>query len=159
MRRRMRLIAVALVVAGGLAGCGLTIPSDPEGTLDRVDGGVLRVGVTEHAPFVELSSAGDPAGDEVDLLVTFAEAHDARVAWTVGNEESLVSALERGELDVAIGGFTDATPWADRAATTVPYRETTGPDGAREKHVMLVRMGENRFLVALEEFLLRQGER
>lgn len=158
MSRRMRLVGVALLLAGGLAGCGLTVPSDPEGTLDRVQGGVLRVGVTEHAPFVELSGGGDPTGDEVDLIVAFADAHDARVAWTVGNEESLGSALERGELDVAIGGFTDATPWADRAATTVPYRETTAPDGARERHVMLVRMGENRFLVALEEFLLARGD-
>ena len=154
----MRLIAVALLVVGGLAGCGVTIPSDPEGTLDRVEGGVLRVGVTEHAPFVEVGP-GDPAGDEVDLIAAFADTLDARVAWTVGNEESLASALERGELDVAIGGFTDATPWAERTATTVPYRETTGPDGAPEKHVMLVRMGENRFLVALEEFLLERGER
>jgi polar amino acid transport system substrate-binding protein len=39
----------------------------------------------------------------------------------------------------------------------VPYAEAPGADGTSQKHVMLVRMGENRFLVALEEFLLDSG--
>lgn len=149
--------AVAALALAVLAGCGLTVPSDPEGTLDRVSGDVLRVGVTHHEPWVVVADGGDPAGEEPALLEAFAASLDADVDWTVGNEESLVAALERGDLDVVIGGFTDATPWADRAATTVPYTEAPRPDGSPEKHVMLARMGENRFLVALEEFLLERG--
>jgi ABC-type amino acid transport/signal transduction systems, periplasmic component/domain len=155
--RWLRPSAVAVLVLAALAGCGITVPSDPEGTLDRVSGGMLRAGATHHEPWV-VTGVGDPAGDEPALLEEFAATLDAEVEWTVGNEESLVAALERGDLDVVVGGFTDATPWADRAATTVPYTEAPGPDGSPEKHVMLVRMGENRFLVALEEFLLERGD-
>ncbi len=158
MLRWLARPAVAVLALALLAGCGLTAPADPEGTLDRVRGDVLRVGVTHHEPWVVLTDGGDPSGDEPALLETFAASLDADIDWTVGNEESLVAALERGELDVVVGGFTDATPWADRAATTVPYTEAPGPDGSPQKHVMLVRMGENRFLVALETFLLERGE-
>ena len=154
VRGLLRLALVALTLAV-LAGCGVTIPSDPEGTLDRVRGDVLRVGATAHEPWVVVAG-GDPQGDEPALLEEFATELDARIVWTVGNEESLVEALERGDLDVVVGGFTDATPWAERAATTVPYIEAPGADGTPQKHVMLVRMGENRFLVALEEFLLER---
>lgn len=157
MLRWLRPSAVAVLVLAALAGCGITVPSDPEGTLDRVSGGVLRAGATHHEPWV-VTGVGDLAGDEPALLEEFAATLDAEVEWTVGNEESLVAALERGDLDVVVGGFTDATPWADRAATTVPYREAPGPDGSQEKHVILARMGENRFLVALEEFLLERGD-
>lgn len=68
----------------------------------------------------------------------------------------MVGALERGELDVVIGGFDAQTPGAAKAATTLPYTEIAGPHGV-EKHIMLVRMGENRFLVTLERFLLEEG--
>ena len=157
MLRESRPLVVATLALTLLAGCGLTVPSDPEGTLDRVRDGVLRVGATHHEPWVVVAAGDDPSGLEPALLDDFAEALDAELEWTVGNEESLVESLERGDLDVVIGGFTDATPWTDRAAMTVPYTEAPGTDGAPQKHVMLVRMGENRFLVALEEFLLDSG--
>lgn len=155
----VRALALAAVALTALAGCGLTVPSDPEGTLDRVRGGELRVGATHHEPWVEIVSDDDPSGTEPEALEDFAERLDADIRWSTGNEESLVAALERGDLDVVVGGFTEATPWSERAATTVPYTEAAGPDGSPEKHVVLVRRGENRFLVALEEFLLERGER
>ncbi len=155
LRRFARLVVTALALAL-LAGCGLTVPSDPEGTLDRVRGDVLRVGATHHEPWVVVTGDGDPTGDEPALLEEFAAELDAEIMWTVGNEESLVEALERGDLDVVVGGFTDTTPWSDRAAATVPYTEAPGSDGAPQKHVMLVHLGENRFLVALETFLLER---
>jgi polar amino acid transport system substrate-binding protein len=153
----MRVVAAAVVAVLALSGCGLTIPSDPEGTLDRVEGGVLRAGATHAEPWVVVSGDADPEGDEPALIERFADGLDARVEWTIGSEESLVEALERGDLDVVVGGFTDATPWLDRAAVTVPYTEAAGPDGAPDKHVMLTRMGENAFLVELETFLLERG--
>lgn len=153
----MRAVAVAALVVAALAGCGLAIPTDPEGTLDRVRGGELRVGATHAPPWVEVIPGRDPDGSEAELVTAFAADLDARVAWTIGSEEQLAGALERGELDVVIGGFTDTTPWVDRAAATVPYTEAPGPDGRMEKHVVLARLGENRLLVALELFLLEHG--
>jgi polar amino acid transport system substrate-binding protein len=159
MRTRRGVLAIVALVIAGLTGCGVTVPSDPHGTFDRVQDGVLRVGATHHEPWVEVVDSGDPEGSEARLLTEFAAAHDADIEWTTGNEESLVEALERGELDVAIGGFTDASPWTDRAAATVAYAEAEGADGGMQKHVMLVRMGENRFLTELETFLVGTGGR
>jgi len=158
MMRALRLLAVAVAVIALtiVSGCS-SVPADPHGTLDRVRGGVLRVGATHHPPWVEAAGISPPGGDEVDIVTAFANDNDADLEWEVGSEQSLVEALERGDLDLVIGGFTDATPWTERAATTVPYTEATGPDGSVEKHVMLTRMGENRFLVALETFLMDRG--
>ena len=139
-----------------LTGCSMAIPADPDGTLDRVTGGTLRVGVSESPPWVETAEGEEPAGTEPELIREFAESIGAEPEWTEDGEERLLQALERGELDVVIGGFTDQTPWTDFGALTVPYAEEER-DGSREKHVMVVRMGENAFLVALERFLLREG--
>lgn len=148
---------VAIVAVSVLAGCGISIPSDPDGTLDRVTGGELRVGVSESAPWAETEGSGEPGGTEVDLVEEFAENLEADVEWTEGGEADLVYALERGELDLVIGGFTDTTPWTSKAAMTQPYAESTNPEGKTAKHVMLTPMGENAFLVRLERFLL-EGE-
>lgn len=131
----------------------MSVPSDPHGTLAEVQNGTIRVGLTENPPWVELDGAGDvPAGSEPELITEFAETHGATIEWSVGSEAVLASALERGELDIVLGGFLDDTPWIEKAAATRPYTESEGPDGT-EKHVMLTRMGENAFLVSLETFL------
>lgn len=82
----------------------------------------------------------------------------ARVEWRVGGEQPLTSALERGEIDLVIGGITADTPWTSHAAVTRPYATSEGSDGPQE-HVMLAPMGENAFLVELERFLLAQEVR
>ena len=151
---RMWALAAAVLL---LAGCSLQVPADPEGTFDRVEGGTLRVGVTHNPPWTEAAEGGEPTGGEPALVADFASRLDAEIEWTVGNEESLVADLEHGALDLVIGGFTDRTPWTEQVAMTVPYAEDTGPRGESEKHVMLTRMGENRFLLELERFLLAEG--
>jgi hypothetical protein len=145
------LVAFAVLVAG----CGsIRIPADPDGTLDRVRSGVLRVGVSPHEPWTRVTTA-EPDGRESDLVRRWAAGLDARIAWTVGGEQPLVQAMERGELDLVIGGITSDTPWVDQAAVTRPYATSEGPDGPQE-HVMLAPMGENAFLVELERYLLAQ---
>lgn len=151
MRRSLTgLIAIAMA-AMLLAGC-TSIPADPDGTLERVRGGTLRVGVTENPPWVELSDGGEPAGTEPELVAAFAEDLDAEVEWTGGSESRLAAALEAGELDLVIGGLLDDTPWVQVAEATRPYAELETEEGA-ERHIMLAPMGENAFLVALESFL------
>lgn len=150
VRSPLRLLATMAASALVLAGCG-SIPADPDGTLERVQGGVMRVGVTENPPWVELSG-GEPSGTEPTLILEFAEQLGAEVEWTVGSEATLAEALEVGELDVVIGGFLEDTPWAEFGAPTRPYI-TAGTVEGDEKHVMLTPLGENAFLVALESFL------
>lgn len=143
--------AVVLAAVLTVPGCG--IPVDPEGTLERASGGVLRVGMSEHEPWTA-RDGGDRTGVEVELVEEFASELDAEVEWHDGGEEALIEQLHRGELDVVVGGLTEKTPWVDSAALTRPYVVVTGPEGSPEPHVMAARRGENALLVALERFLI-----
>lgn len=80
-----RYRCVAVVVAAStlvLTGCGIHIPADPAGTLDAVEEGVLRAGVTPNGEWVHVGEK-EPTGTDVDALVRFAESLDADVEWTV----------------------------------------------------------------------------
>jgi ABC-type amino acid transport substrate-binding protein len=155
--RLPRLLAVAVGVVLTTTGCA-GIPADPEGTLERASGGVLRVGMSQHEPWTAMQD-GDRSGVEVDLVEEFAADIDAEVQWHDGGEESLIEELHRGELDVVVGGLTEKSPWSSQAALTRPYVVVTSPTGSPEPHVMAARMGENALLVALERFLgEREGE-
>lgn len=136
-----------------LTACGIQIPADPHGTLDRARDGVLRVGVTENHPWVELDETAAPAGIEPMMVSGFADQLGSRIEWRIASEAVLLDALERGELDIVAGGFLEDTPWEEKGAVTRPYSETTTARGV-EKHVMIVRMGENALLLALEKYLL-----
>jgi polar amino acid transport system substrate-binding protein len=115
----MKTLAAALALT--LAACG--IPRDPEGTLERVDGGVMRVGITEASPWVELG-AEKPDGIEVRLVEQLAEELDAEIEWVEGSEQELFGALAGRDLDLVIGGLTSETPWSAEAAITQPYLTT-----------------------------------
>lgn len=101
-----------------LLACG--IPQDPEGTLERVQGGRMRVGITERPPWATVEG-GTPAGVEVELVEGFARSLDAEIDWFPGSEAELFTALEKRELDLVIGGFTDDDPWAQKVTFTQPY--------------------------------------
>lgn len=141
-----------------LAGCAVTVPTDPDGTLDRVRGGTLRVGVSANPPWTDLSGPDPdtPTGIEPNLVTGFADSVDSDLVWTTGGEESLIGDLEDGRLDMVIGGLTADSPWKDRAALTRSYVTVPAAGGDPEPHVMAVAMGENAFLVELELFLSAQ---
>ena len=154
LMRASRIVFSGLIAAFAVAvaGCGVQVPADPHGSLERIEGGTLRAGATEFAPWVEVEDEDQPTGAEPELITAFAERLDADVEWTTGSEAHLLDALERGEIDVVVGGFLDDTPWTDRGAVTRPYTERR-TDRGTEKHVMIVRMGENALLTELETFL------
>lgn len=141
-----------LALAALLSGCSAlsSIPIDPDGSLERITGGTMRVGVSDAPGLVEMQ--GDrAAGPLADLVVGFAEDRDARVEWTAGSEEELVDRLETGDLDLAIGGMTEETPWLDRASVTRGYDGIPGASG--RWIVVLLPLGENGLQSALEAFL------
>jgi hypothetical protein len=146
----------ALVIALILTSCGISMPTDPNGTLDRVSGGELRVGASPNGDLVQVDD-GSHSGLEPELVKRFADSLDATIDWTVGSEEALVRGLENGSLDLVIAGITDQSPWVDRAAPTRPYDEVSDDHGGTHKVVMLVPMGENAFLSKLERFLDAEG--
>ncbi len=150
MSARLRGALLLSAMTAALAGCGISVPADPDGTLQTVSGGELRVGVSSEEGLADVS--GDTAdGPLIDLVDDFAESIDAEIEWTVGSEETLVSLLEEGDLDLVVGGLTDQTPWADRVGVTRGYH---GIEGAEDRAiVMFVPLGENAFLTELEGFL------
>ena len=113
-----RSILALLLAAAILAGC--QYPRDPEGTLDRVRGGVMRVGVTHVDPWVKLDG-GEPSGVEVELLERFAKTLGAEIEWVEGSESDLVDALHGRQLDVVVAGLTRRSEWQRVVALTRPF--------------------------------------
>lgn len=133
-----------VVLALLLTACG--IPRDPEGTLERVQGSSMRVGIAEHDPWTSLRDG--PSGIEVELVEAFARDLDAEIEWVEGAESEVLESIELGNLDLAIGGFTADDPWASRVSFIQPYYVL-----GENQHVMAVPHGENAWIVRLERFL------
>ncbi|MDY7227343.1 substrate-binding periplasmic protein [Hyalangium rubrum] len=113
--RAVGLLLAVLVLA---AGCGF--PRDPEGTLERVRGGMMRVGVVEREPFTRVEE-GTPTGPEVELVQEFARTLGATVEWTVGAEPRLMEALAHQQLELVIGGIPADTPYGSKGGLSQPY--------------------------------------
>jgi polar amino acid transport system substrate-binding protein len=117
-----RLTVVLILVSVAAAGC--QYPRDPDGTLNRVEGGVMRVGVTEADPWVLLERDRPVGGAEVELARRFARDVGARIEWVQGSEEQLVDAAKEGQVDLILGGLTNKSRWKKDVAFTRPYVET-----------------------------------
>lgn len=158
-----RLLGRIIVICGialGLIGCSGHYPADPDGTLDRVSGGLLRVGVSHQPPWTDTAgehSPDDPGGIEAQLIEDYAASINAEVEWHAGGEEQLIKMLSERDVDVVIGGLSSKSPWSSDVALTTDYAESLGVDGKTTKHVMAVQMGENAFMISLERFLLDQN--
>ena len=84
-----RVTLLVTVVTALFAGCGVTIPTDPEGTLERVSGGTLRVGVSPNPPWTEVTQGAEPTGTEVRLVEEFAppSGGDQLDGWRRGDPD------------------------------------------------------------------------
>ena len=110
----------AVVSALMLTTAACEIPRDPEGTLEEVTGGKMRVGVSESDPWVVLEGS-EPAGVEVEIVKLFAEELGAEIEWIEGSEEELADAMEMRTIDLAVGGFTSTNMWSSKITWTHPY--------------------------------------
>jgi polar amino acid transport system substrate-binding protein len=156
-RRSLPAVACALAVLA--AGC--QFPADPEGTLDRVTGGTLRVGVIQDPPWVELQPSREPVGVEPELVRRFAETIDAEIEWVEGTEADLAAAMRGFQLDLMIGGLTREFPYVHDVAMTAPYVDTEVelgvppgeemPDGLGGVEVYVERSSEAAALLREEE--------
>ncbi|HEX6038250.1 substrate-binding periplasmic protein [Longimicrobium sp.] len=118
MRRNASILLLILVAA-----CGL--PRDPEGTLERVRGGTLRVGVAHNPPWADLPAPGEARGVEPRLVRALAAELGARVEWVPGSETELLAALEHHRLDLVVGGLSAADPRGATLGLTRPYYTDT----------------------------------
>jgi polar amino acid transport system substrate-binding protein len=125
----VRPIALA-VLAAAIVAAGCQYPRDPDGTLNRVEGGVMRVGVTESDPWVLLDGDEPAGGVEVELARRFARDLGARIEWVQGSEEELVDAAKEGQVDLILAGLTTKSRWKKDVAFTRPYVESRSLVGA-----------------------------
>jgi polar amino acid transport system substrate-binding protein len=122
------LALVTLLAALPAAAC--QYPRDPDGTLNRVEGGTMRVGVTAADPWVLLEGEEPSGGVEVELARRFARDVGARIEWVHGSEEELVDAAKEGQVDLILAGLTSKSRWKKDVAFTRPYVETRTVVGA-----------------------------
>jgi ABC-type amino acid transport substrate-binding protein len=148
--RTARLLLVTLL----LSAVACDYPRDPEGTLHRVRGGVLRVGVMPAGPWIEIDD-DDVRGAEADLVQELASGLDAQVAWQPGGESVLLDKLRHFELDLVIGGVTEDSPWRSKVALSKPVRVDFTPRG-RLRHVWARPPGENAWIMHVDEFLAKR---
>jgi membrane-bound lytic murein transglycosylase MltF len=139
-------LGARLLFAAAATACGL--PRDAEHTLDRVRGSVVRVGVTDHPPWVQVKD-DKVDGVEPSLITDLARGLGARPTFRHGSESELLEALHRGELDIVAAGLHDDSPWKAKVALTKPFRT----DSAGARHVLALRAGENAWLVHVERYL------
>jgi polar amino acid transport system substrate-binding protein len=116
----VRRVWIATIAGLALLLAGCALPRDPEGTLERVRGGTLRVGITAAEPWTRVEGRR-PAGVEVELVRGFARGLRAEIEWAQGSETELVEALAERELDLLVGGLARDTPWSKEVALTRPY--------------------------------------
>jgi polar amino acid transport system substrate-binding protein len=109
--------------------------------LARIRGGTMWVGAVEHRPWTTLPSGGGAGGIEGALVAEVARDLQARIEWVRGPESQLLRALELGELDLVIGGLSDANPWRRRVAFTKPIYTDTIVIGGVPQAVPLRKLG------------------
>lgn len=117
-------VLVLVLMAGFLTGCGF--PRDPRGTLDKVLDGGMRVGVATNEPWTRIED-GRASGVEIKLLKEFAGELETEAIFVPGTVPELLEATRQGEVDVVVGGFTDASPGVrekKEAGVTSPYLTT-----------------------------------
>src|SRR5690606_26006009 len=109
------LLLMTLLV---LSGC--RYPTDIEHSLEKIEGGVLDVGLTENPPWVIRTDEG-PAGLEPEIIADLARQLGAKVHWHWDGESALLKALKEHQLDLVIGGLTQGSGLGKLAAPTKPY--------------------------------------
>ena len=120
---RPLVVALSVVIAGGVALSACQFPRDPDGTLDRASGGTIRVGVGQRMPWAGWD--GDrPVGAEVDLVTAMARRLHARLEWARGSDEELLQALEKRALDVVAAGLEAKSPWGSTVSFTRSFLTT-----------------------------------
>ncbi|WP_372624641.1 transporter substrate-binding domain-containing protein [Falsiroseomonas sp.] len=93
-------------------------PRDPDGTLDHVlASGRMRVAAVDHVPWVIVREGEPPSGAEAELVEAFARSLGVAVEWRRAPAFKALEALQRGDADLAIGGFARQAVAAHKVAS------------------------------------------
>jgi polar amino acid transport system substrate-binding protein len=94
-------------------------PRDAKGTLNRVQGKVLKVGLSGYDSTANTSDRNVHL--ELHLIQSFAQQVHARVEWVRGPQSEIIKLLHNNHLDMAIGGYTSPSPFEKEVSFTKPY--------------------------------------
>ena len=121
-----RIVAL-LSAIGFLTACDdMRFPRDPKKTLETVLAeGVMTVAFTENRPWITFAAEDEPQGLEADLVRAFAEELGVSINWKHPGAFAALKGLERGGIDLAVGGFgqKDVTPVKGAAPTFTFFEE------------------------------------
>lgn len=132
----LRLVMLTLF----LSACS-AIPSDPDGTLNRIrETREFRVGmVARETPSPVL---------EQRFLNGVEAAASAQGRVEFGSTEQLLGRLQRGDLDLVVGEFDPASPWSTHV-TFLPALSGRSPDASGVLLAAAARNGENSWIELL----------
>lgn len=136
LRHRMRVIVPALLAVVLIATPGCRYPRDIEHSLEHIQGGIMRVGVSENPPWV-IRTASGAAGLEPEMIKALAQRLDADIQWHWGTESELMLALAERQLDIAVGGLIEKSSLSKDATFSQPYFQSDFSVGfpSRSSHV------------------------
>ena len=127
-----------------LGACGLDVPRDIDGTLERVRATrVFRVGLIQ-------GPAAEHHRPSISAFLARLRARTGaapRVTW--GAAEPLLAALEDGQLDLVIGEIAQDSPWKTGVTVVEPLAERSVGQ-RRLGFSPIARNGENAWIMLIE---------
>lgn len=151
-----KLCFVFVCISFTLIGCD-EYPKDTHHTLQQIQSrGMLRIGAIAQAPWA-FQEEGVAKGIEINLAMAFARSLGAEPQVEFLSEAEATEYLRQHQIDLMVGGLTNASPRKDELGLTRIYFQTG--EEQKYEHVMAVPKGENGFLVRLETFLKQQHNR
>lgn len=105
--------------------CSLFVEADaPLNTIPSIiASGELKVGVSIFHPWVMQAKSGDFIGSEIDMANRLAKDMGLSAKFTVYDWKDLVTALEKGEIDIIVSGMAIKPDRALRVNFSRPYAD------------------------------------
>lgn len=116
-------VVVTLIMTVAVMVGTLTSPCFAETTLDKVLAkGVLTVGNSpDYPPFESIGDSGERIGFDIDLLNAITEKMGVKVKWVTMEFSAIVTAVQSGQVDAGMSGFSITPERAEQVSFSAPY--------------------------------------
>lgn len=94
-----------------------------ESTLEKVKAsGEITVGNSpDYPPFESIGDSGERVGFDIDLLHAIAEKMGVKVRWVTMDFAAIVTAVQSGQVDMGMSGFSISPERAEQVSFSIPY--------------------------------------
>jgi ABC-type amino acid transport substrate-binding protein len=118
MKKRIVVIGLVLIMALTLAGCAKT-----DQAWKRIqDAGKMIVATSpDYPPFESIDDQGNIVGFDIDLINAMAEEVGVTVELQSLNFEAIITAVQTGQADMGMSGFSVDPERAEMVDFTDPY--------------------------------------